>query len=212
MSQFNVWVEIEECDDNGDPIENSRDLSPLLEGVAAGSFTDLDRAIEFGNLLQAVGERMCVDDVVVLTHYSTLPAIAKVLAQRKAHELGLCGEKSCELAPTPISAHLRRFYTQLVAEPPLGIGKRKVRTPSGHICEIRADGLYLISDLDLARAGIAGLAQRTAYDGGWWTVEIGYSSDIADGFSDWGKGLTAGEAWRYALGSHYGSYQDEVVA
>ena len=49
---YKVWVEIEEVDESGEPVPDSRDLSMGLSGAAAATVDTLERAIELGDLAQ----------------------------------------------------------------------------------------------------------------------------------------------------------------
>ena len=86
---------------------------------------------------------------------------------------------------------------------------RRLVSPSGYIVEDRPEGLYLLGDyaeaMGMALAYVAVRVEETA-DG--WTVELGYSHDPSDGWADWGTGADLATAWRYALGSHFGSTED----
>lgn len=46
-------------------------------------------------------------------------------------------------------------------------------------------------------------------------VEIAYGPTFtefgSDDVAEWGVGMTEEEAWRFALGAHFGSYEDPVI-
>lgn len=97
---------------------------------------------------------------------------------------------------------------------------RLLQTPVGFVVEDKSEGLYLAGDQrELSRAmkfvvRRERLGYSETHEDGIWTVEIGYGRDKpspGDG-AEWGKGSTREIAWRYALGAHFGSYDDPEVA
>ena len=76
MSTFQVWIEIEEIDDDGDPV-GSDGWSTMLDGAAASTHDTLEEALEAGNRLQQLAgdglpcpeaEASCVCDKPVDGH------------------------------------------------------------------------------------------------------------------------------------------------
>lgn len=103
----------------------------------------------------------------------------------------------------------------------------KVRiSPIGKLIEQREGGLYLAQGESLAEALLfvkrEGLEVRETvrpieitepHQGQMVNVlvEIGYSDSIErDGVAEWGQGKTVEEAMRYALGAHFGSWEDPI--
>lgn len=88
---------------------------------------------------------------------------------------------------------------------------RRLLTPRGYIVEDRPDGLYLLGDymeaMGEARAHVA-VSVTPLADSQGFSINLGYSNDPADGWAEWGTGPDLETAWRYALGSHFGSSED----
>lgn len=89
---------------------------------------------------------------------------------------------------------------------------RTLRTFNGFRVEDRPEGLYLLGDFEDARNLVTfqeGLWNNQSFnENGHVLVEIGYSADPEDGVAEWGTGDTEAEAWRFALGAHFGSHDD----
>lgn len=93
------------------------------------------------------------------------------------------------------------------------------KSPIGHIIEERPEGLYFMGNLEAAKADVrsnVATSVSTFYtddDTFRWTVEIGYGPAklLDSGAAEWGVGSTEEDAWRFALGAHYGSYEDPIV-
>ncbi len=60
--KYKVWVEIEVVDDNDEAMyDESQDLTACLDGTSVAEFTDEQSALDFGNRLQEVGEKMAAE-------------------------------------------------------------------------------------------------------------------------------------------------------
>jgi hypothetical protein len=92
---------------------------------------------------------------------------------------------------------------------------RKLQTPSGYIVEDRPDnGLYLLGDLDEPKRKAEEWAACQVYKmDGLITVEIGYDQTpfVRGDGAEWGSADNAEDAWRYALGAHFGSVDDPEI-
>lgn len=94
---------------------------------------------------------------------------------------------------------------------------RVLVTPLGYRVEDRPEGLYLLGDLDAARQfvidteGLAYLVEGD-YMASRYLVEIGYGAEEFDKGhgAEMGHGPDRDTAWRYALGAHLGSHDDDV--
>lgn len=91
---------------------------------------------------------------------------------------------------------------------------RTLKTPNGMLVEDTDKGLFLVGEykhlIDRVIGDHAVLIHREDNDN--FTVQIGYSDKPDDGWAEWGSAPTLEDAWRYALGAHYGGYDDPEVS